>query len=59
MMPYGDEYRAQRKLAHVTLNPKAVQKYQPFLEDFASWMALNILNDPEGLYEHVKLCVPE
>ena len=57
-MPYGDEYRAQRKVVHAGLNPNAVQKYQPLLGDRASLMVLKILNDAERLYEHVKLYVP-
>ena len=54
LMSYGDEWRAQRKLIHMALNSKAVQKYHPLVEDYASGMAVKLLNDPEQFYHHIK-----
>ena len=54
LMSYGDEWRAQRKLIHMALNSKAVQKYHPLVEDYASGMAVKLLNDPEDFYHHIK-----
>ena len=53
-MSYGDEWRAQRRLAHMALSPKAVQKYQPLLEDYAARTATGLLDDPGEFYHHIK-----
>ncbi|EIM85219.1 cytochrome P450 [Stereum hirsutum FP-91666 SS1] len=55
MLPYGREWREQRKLAHVALNPSAVRKYCIVQENLASILALDILTCPEGFFDHVRL----
>ncbi|EIM80937.1 cytochrome P450 [Stereum hirsutum FP-91666 SS1] len=55
MLPYGREWREQRKLAHVALNPSAVRKYHIVQENLASVLALGILTNPEGFFDNVRL----
>lgn len=58
LMSYGDEWRAQRKLAHSALNQKAVQKYHVVQEDLAASLAARFLDTPQDFFYHLKLCVP-
>ncbi|EIM81797.1 cytochrome P450 [Stereum hirsutum FP-91666 SS1] len=55
MLPYGREWREQRRLAHVGLNATVVKKYHTTQEDLASIMLLDMLNTPEKFFDHVRL----
>lgn len=54
-MPYGREWREQRRLVHVGLNATVVKKYHTTQEDLASIMLLDMLNTPEKFFDHVRL----
>ncbi|KAI0928027.1 hypothetical protein AcW2_004170 [Taiwanofungus camphoratus] len=55
LLPYGDEWRAQRKLAHVVLNPAAVKTYHVVQEDVAALLSKQLLDTPAEFFHHVRL----
>ncbi|KIK54688.1 hypothetical protein GYMLUDRAFT_99986 [Collybiopsis luxurians FD-317 M1] len=55
LLPYGREWRSQRRLAHAALNPTAVRKYHTLQEDLASRMLLDLIDRPEAFFAHVRL----
>ncbi|KAH9951705.1 cytochrome P450 [Amylocystis lapponica] len=55
LLSYGDEWRAQRKLAHTALSQKAIQKYHVIQEDLAASLAGMFLDAPEDFFHHVRL----
>ena len=57
LLPYGDEWRAQRKLAHHALSPSAVKRYHAVQEDLAALLGQQLLNTPEDFFSHVRLWV--
>ncbi|KAJ7223154.1 cytochrome P450 [Mycena pura] len=52
LLPYGNEWRAHRKLAHVALSPGAVKQYHELQEDLAALLNKAILNKPEEFFSH-------
>ncbi|KAF7799349.1 hypothetical protein EIP86_010581 [Pleurotus ostreatoroseus] len=50
LLPYGDEWRAQRKLAHHALSPSAVKRYHAVQEDLAALLGQQLLNTPEDFF---------
>lgn len=57
MLAYNDEWRAQRKLAHVALGPSVVKKYHGIQEDLAILLAKQILDAPKDFFSHIRLYV--
>ncbi|EKM49581.1 uncharacterized protein PHACADRAFT_154053 [Phanerochaete carnosa HHB-10118-sp] len=55
LLNYNQEWRAQRKLAHHALGPRAVKQYYVVQEDLAALFSKQILEDPEGFFSHVRL----
>ncbi|KAI0743770.1 cytochrome P450 [Daedaleopsis nitida] len=55
LLRYGDDWRMHRKLEHSALGPAAVKQYQPIQEDLAALLAKQMLDDPEGFVDHVRL----
>ncbi|OCH86637.1 cytochrome P450 [Obba rivulosa] len=55
LLPYGAEWRAHRKLAHVALNPTQVKEYQVLQEDIAAWLAKGLLETPEDFVDVVRI----
>ncbi|OBZ74750.1 O-methylsterigmatocystin oxidoreductase [Grifola frondosa] len=54
-LPYGKEWREQRKLAHLALNSTAVKKYHIVQEDLAALMNKDLLERPEDFFAHARL----
>ncbi|OCH92010.1 cytochrome P450 [Obba rivulosa] len=54
MMPYGQEWRALRKLAHTALSPAQVKKYHGMEEDVAALLCTHLLESPERFSDHVR-----
>lgn len=55
LLPYGPEWRASRKLAHVALSPAAVAKYHHIQEELATMLLKDFLDAPEHFFSHVRL----
>ncbi|RDB19701.1 hypothetical protein Hypma_013169 [Hypsizygus marmoreus] len=55
LLPYGQEWRQHRKLAHVALNPTATRKYHSVQEDLAALLNKALLDDPKNFFAHVRL----
>ncbi|KAF9266559.1 cytochrome P450 [Marasmius fiardii PR-910] len=55
LMDFGQEWREQRKLAHIALSPTAVKKYQIIQEDIAVLLCRDILEKPEDFYSLARL----
>ncbi|KAJ7146035.1 cytochrome P450 [Mycena epipterygia] len=55
LLPYGNEWRTQRKLAHLALSPTAVKKYHIVQEDLAVLLCTNLLSTPKEFFNHVRL----
>ncbi|EKM50920.1 uncharacterized protein PHACADRAFT_151345 [Phanerochaete carnosa HHB-10118-sp] len=55
LLNYNEEWRAQRKLAHHALSPRAVKQYHVVQEDLAALLSKQILEDPEDFFSHVRL----
>ena len=55
LLPYGTEWREQRKLAHVALNPGAVKEYIPIQEEQSTLLNKALLEDPDDFFAHVRL----
>ncbi|KAJ7127124.1 cytochrome P450 [Mycena epipterygia] len=55
LLPYGNEWRAHRKLAHVALSQGAVKQYHVVQEDLAALLNKAILDKPEDFFSHVRL----
>lgn len=55
LLPYGAEWREQRKLAHLGLSMAAVKKYYTNQEDLASLLTEDLLISPENFFAHVRL----
>ncbi|CCM05003.1 uncharacterized protein FIBRA_07202 [Fibroporia radiculosa] len=57
LLPYGDEWRAHRKLAHAGLGPVAIKRYHSIQEDLAALLCQRLLSKPEDFFSHVRLYV--
>ena len=57
LLPYNDEWRAHRKLAHNALSPSAVKRYYTIQEDLAALLAKQFLDTPEDFFSHIRLWV--
>ncbi|EKM50901.1 uncharacterized protein PHACADRAFT_212817 [Phanerochaete carnosa HHB-10118-sp] len=55
LLPYNEEWRAQRKLVHHALSPRAVKQYHIVQEDLAAILGKQILDDPENFFSYVRL----
>ena len=55
LLPYDDEWRAQRKLAHHALSPRAVKQYHAVQEDLAALLCQSFLDAPEEFFSAVRL----
>ena len=55
LLPYGLEWRACRKLAHVALSITAVTKYHHVQEVLAALLLKDILDKPKEFFDHVRL----
>ncbi|OSC96472.1 cytochrome P450 [Trametes coccinea BRFM310] len=55
LLPYGPEWRTQRKLAHSALSPSSVKKYHIIQEDLAAMLCREILDDPKDFFSAVRL----
>ncbi|TFK80436.1 cytochrome P450 [Polyporus arcularius HHB13444] len=55
LLPYGEEWRVQRKLVHGSLGPSSVKQYHKIQEDLAGLLAKQLLDDPVGFFDHVRL----
>ncbi|KAF5370376.1 hypothetical protein D9758_006898 [Tetrapyrgos nigripes] len=55
LLPYGTEWRAHRKLAHVALNQNAVKVYHSAQEDLAVLLSKALVDKPENFFSHVRL----
>ncbi|KAI0704552.1 cytochrome P450 [Earliella scabrosa] len=55
LLPYREEWRMQRKLAHNALSPGAVKKYHIIQEDLAALLSKLMLEDPQGFFDHIRL----
>lgn len=54
-LPYGDEWRAHRKLAHLALSPAAVKQYHTMQEDIAAFLGKGLLDNPEDFFALVRM----
>ena len=54
-MPYGSDWRHSRKLAHQALGPAAIIKYRGLQESIAAILADDILRDPKGFFDYVRM----
>lgn len=55
LLPYDDEWRAHRKLAHNALSPSAVKRYHTVQEDLAALLGQELLSEPRDFFSHVRL----
>ncbi|KAJ8482310.1 hypothetical protein ONZ51_g5439 [Trametes cubensis] len=55
LLPYGAEWRTQRKLAHAALSPSAVRKYHIVQEDLAALLCKEIMDTPNDFFVHVRM----
>ncbi|EED84236.1 predicted protein, partial [Postia placenta Mad-698-R] len=55
LLPYGEEWRAHRRLAHSALSPTAVRRYHGIQEDMAALLCMRLLREPEAFFSHVRL----
>ncbi|OCH91997.1 cytochrome P450 [Obba rivulosa] len=55
--PYGQEWRAQRKLAHTSLNPVQLKRYHGMQEDIAALLCKKLLDSPENFNHHIHMSV--
>ncbi|EED79605.1 predicted protein, partial [Postia placenta Mad-698-R] len=55
LLPYGEEWRAHRRLAHTALSPAAVKRYHGVQEDLAALLCQRLLQSPEDFFNHVRL----
>lgn len=55
VLQYGDEWREQRKLAHVALSPAAVKNYHSIQEDHAVKLSKQLLDSPLEFFDHARL----
>ncbi|KAI0919557.1 hypothetical protein AcV5_001591 [Taiwanofungus camphoratus] len=55
LLPYGEEWRAHRKLAHVALSATAVKLYYTVQEDLAALLSKQLLETPADFFSHVRL----
>ncbi|OCH84169.1 cytochrome P450 [Obba rivulosa] len=52
---YGEEWRAQRKLAHAALSPSAIMDFVVMQEDIASELANDLVKTPENFHALIRL----
>ncbi|OCH86925.1 cytochrome P450 [Obba rivulosa] len=55
MCDYGEEWRAQRKLAHASLSPAAVKDYAIMQEDVAVGLVKDLLKTPEDFHSLIRV----
>lgn len=54
ILPYGPEWRLQRKLAAHALSATAVVKYRSIQADLSAILCKDLIETPETLFEHVR-----
>ncbi|EMD35960.1 hypothetical protein CERSUDRAFT_115908 [Gelatoporia subvermispora B] len=54
-LPYGEEWRAQRKLAHMALSSTAIKQYCSMQEDIAAILAKDLLDSPDDFFASVRM----
>ncbi|OCH90216.1 cytochrome P450 [Obba rivulosa] len=54
-LPYGDEWRIHRKLAHSVLSPTAVKEYHAMQEDIVATFAKSMIDTPEDLFTTMRM----
>ncbi|EMD35959.1 hypothetical protein CERSUDRAFT_115906 [Gelatoporia subvermispora B] len=54
-LPYGEEWRAHRKLAHMALSSTAIKQYHSMQEDIAATLAKDLLDSPEDFFASVRM----
>ncbi len=52
--PYGTKWRTWRKSFHENLHPAAADEYRPLELKAARVLLRNLLETPEGFYEHLR-----
>lgn len=52
--PYGDRFRATKKLIHPFLSPAACRKHHDVQEEEAAKFVGRLLTSPENFVEHAK-----
>jgi cytochrome P450 len=55
---YGEEWREQRKVAHIALNQSAVRQYHKLQEHLALSLCDDIIQNPAEFFSAVRLLVP-
>lgn len=55
LLPYGPEWRAHRRLAHIALSPAAVRKFHRAQEDIAALFFQGLLNTPDDFFALMRL----
>ncbi|GJE90538.1 cytochrome P450 [Phanerochaete sordida] len=55
LLPYNAEWKTQRKLAHNALSPRAIREYHSIQESIAALLSVQLLQDPEQFFSHVRL----
>ncbi|KJA22869.1 hypothetical protein HYPSUDRAFT_66825 [Hypholoma sublateritium FD-334 SS-4] len=55
LLPYGKQWREQRKLAHAALSLSSIKKYYKIQEDMAAMLNEALLDDPNNFCSHVRL----
>ncbi|PPR05069.1 hypothetical protein CVT24_010256 [Panaeolus cyanescens] len=55
LYPYGEQWRAHRRVSHQALKPEATHKYHPIQLKKVHNMMLGLLDTPERFWEHSKM----
>ncbi|EMD36301.1 hypothetical protein CERSUDRAFT_65977 [Gelatoporia subvermispora B] len=55
LLPYGPEWRAHRRLAHVALGPAQIKEYAILQEDIAASLAQAFLETPQDFFTLVRM----
>lgn len=56
-MPYGDLWRAHRRMFHPYVNPAAVSQWEYVQRREVHSLLRRLVADPSGMATHVRLCV--
>ena len=56
LMGYGPRWRRHRRAVHPTMTPDVVPQYQAFHLDAARNLLRLVLQNPDDLASHIKLC---
>ncbi|KAL5536470.1 hypothetical protein ACEPAF_292 [Sanghuangporus sanghuang] len=55
LLPYGEEWRSHRKLAHIALSPSSVKVYHRIQENLAIMLCNDLLRTPNDFFSLVRL----